>query len=83
MEWDVKIPQAQAQNKWLHGIKETNKVQTERCYYHDDWQCSDISDISSVMHLNQHMGLWLISVLPLKMELLNVGLLWESLDLPQ
>ena len=41
------------------------------------------SYISSVMHLNQHTGQWLISVLPLKMELLTVILLWQSLDLPQ
>ena len=41
------------------------------------------SYISSVMHLNQHTGQWLISVLPLKMELLTVVLLWQSLDLPQ
>ena len=41
------------------------------------------SYISSVMHLNQHIGQWLISVLSLKMELLTAALLWQSLDLPQ
>ena len=39
--------------------------------------------ISSVMHLNQGMGQWLIFVLLLKVKLLTVALSWKSLDLPK
>ena len=38
---------------------------------------------SSVMHLNQRTRQWLISILPLKMKLITVALLWESLEVPQ
>ena len=38
---------------------------------------------SSVMHLNQRTRQWLISILPLKMKLITVTLLWESLEVPQ
>ena len=82
---DDEVPQdiEKASNKWLVGIKKMNEFKLTDLVVIMVGSFHISTYISSVMHLNQGMGQWLIFVLLLKVKLLTVALSWKSLDLPK